>query len=418
MREKSFALDFIFEVDPMLDKQQNAGQRNSAFYQSRILVVDDVALNRELIVSYLNSAGFKNLEVACDGQEALQKIETFYPDIMILDLVMPGMDGIQVIKNLRNNPKASHLPIIVQTALSEPEQRIEAWSSGANDVITKPIHRLELLSRVKVQLENALLLQELETYHTVAQADIDQAFEVQKSLLPPAELIKELEARHDIKIDSLFVPSRFLSGDIWGILDIGPTQLAIWICDFSGKGIRAALHTFRLHTLIQEFKHCADDPGEIIDALNTRLISVMPPGQFSTFLVGVIDFKANLFTYTSASATHPLVYFPQEKKFMIGDGTGVPLGVVERQSFPLRTMDFPKGASLVLYSDLLWETQAVPGINLEEENLANFAKELDGLDVVPTVRAQVKLLGDPSFSDDLTLIELTRLSKGGSKNES
>lgn len=393
----------------MLDKQQNAGQRNAAFYDSRILVVDDVSLNRELIVSYLTSAGFKNLEIATDGRDALQKIDSFYPDIVILDLMMPGIDGVQVIKTLRSSPKARYLPIIVQTALSDPEQRIEAWSSGANDVITKPIHRLELLSRIKVQLENSLLLQELEEYHTVAQADIDQAFEVQKSLLPSSELIKELEQRHSIKIDSLFVPSRFLSGDVWGILDVSPTQVAIWICDFSGKGIRAALHTFRLHTLIQEFKHCADDPGELIDALNTRLLSVMPPGQFSTFLVGVIDFQTNSFTYTSASATHPLVYFPDKKKFVIGDGTGVPLGVVERQSYPLRTMDFPKGSSLVLYSDLLWESQAVPGINLEQENLDKLARELNGHGVIQTVRAQVSLLGDPSFSDDLTLIEVKRL---------
>lgn len=385
------------------------GLRNAAFYDSRILVVDDAALNRELIVSYLESAGFKNLEVAEDGNDALNKINSFFPDIMILDLVMPEMDGIQVIKSLRNNSKTKHLPIIVQTALSEPEQRIEAWQCGANDVVTKPIHRLELLSRIKVQLENAILLRELEDYHTVAQEDISQAFEVQKSLLPSAESIADLEKRHAIKISSLFVPSRFLSGDIWGILDVGPTQLAIWICDFSGKGIRAALHTFRLHTLIQEFKHCADDPGEIIDALNNRLISVMPSGQFSTFLVGVIDFQENLFTYTSASATHPLIYFPAEKRFQVGDGTGVPLGVVEGQGYPLRTMAFPKGASLVLYSDLLWEAKALPGVFLDEANLSNFARELNGNGMVETVRQQVGLLGDPSFSDDLTLIEVTRL---------
>ncbi|MCE3230662.1 MAG: transcriptional regulator [Alphaproteobacteria bacterium] len=396
----------------MLNKQQNMGLRNAAFYDSRILVVDDAALNRELIVSYLESGGFKNLETAEDGNDALEKIESFFPDIMILDLMMPGMDGIQVIKSVRNNPKIRHLPIIVQTALSEPEQRIEAWQCGANDVVAKPIHRLELLSRIKVQLENAIFLRELEDYHTIAQQDIDQAFEVQKSLLPSAESIAELENRHNIKIGSLFVPSRFLSGDLWGILDIGPTQLAIWICDFSGKGIRAALHTFRLHTLIQEFKHCADDPGELIDALNNRLISVMPPGQFSTFLVGVIDFQANLFTYTSASATHPLIYFPAEKRFQVGDGTGMPLGVVERQSYPLRTMTVPKGASLVLYSDLLWEPKALPGVFLDEENLASFARELNGEGVVQTVGQQVRLLGDPSFSDDLTLIEVTRLSSG------
>ncbi|MBM3468065.1 MAG: response regulator, partial [Alphaproteobacteria bacterium] len=295
--EKSFDLDFIPKT-PLLTRYENGGQRTSPYYDSRILVVDDAAMNRELILSYLESAGFKNLEVATDGKDALEKIEAFFPDVIILDLMMPKMDGFQVIQSLRKNSKIRHLPIIVQTALSEPEQRIGAWQSGASDVIIKPVHRLELLSRIKVQLENAFLLRELEDYHTLAQEDIDEALEVQKSLLPSSHLVKTLEERHNINIGSLFVPSRFLSGDVWGILDIGPQQLAIWICDFSGKGIRAALHTFRLHTLIQEFKHCADDPGEIIDALNNRLVNVMPSGQFSTFLVGIIDFELNLFTYT------------------------------------------------------------------------------------------------------------------------
>lgn len=383
-------------------------QRNALFYDSRILVVDDDASNRALMVHYLEDAGFKNVSVTISS-DALQKTESFLPNIMILDLMMPEKKGIQLIKDLRDCEKTHHLPIIVQTALSEPEQRIEAWQSGASDVIAKPTHRLELLSRIKVQLENSILLQELEDYHSIAQEDIDQAFEVQKSLLPSSDLIDELGKRHHIKIDSLFMPSLFLSGDAWGILDMGPTQLAIWICDFSGKGIRAALHTFRLHTLIQEFKYCADDPGEIIDVLNSRLISVMPLGQFSTFLIGVIDFQENLFTYTSASATHPLIYYPAEKRFERGNGAGVPLGIIERQGYPLRTLAFPKGASLILHSDLLWEPQAVPGVFLDEENLTSFAKELNGKGVIKAVREQVDLLDEPSFSDDLTLIEVARL---------
>lgn len=402
----------------MLNGHQITKQRVPSFYESRILVVDDATLNRELIISHLEKAGFKNLEVARDGDEALHKIETFLPDIMILDLMMPKMDGFQVIKALRQSENTHHLPIIVQTALTDPEQRIDAWESGANDVISKPIHRLELLSRIKVQLENALLLRELEEYHTVAQEDIDQAFEVQKSLLPSPELIAELEVKHQVKMGSLFVPSRFLSGDVWGVLDISPTQLAVWICDFSGKGIRAALHTFRLHTLIQEFKHCADDPGELIDALNDRLVRAMPAGQFSTFLVGVIDFQLDLFTYTSASATHPLIYFPKDHQFQVGDGTGMPLGVVRHQSYPLRTMKFPKEASLILYSDLLWEPNALPGISLSAEDLPHFARELNGTGVLQTIRQQVDYLGEPSFSDDLTLIEITRAPQGKGKNGS
>jgi sigma-B regulation protein RsbU (phosphoserine phosphatase) len=221
-------------------------------------------------------------------------------------------------------------------------------------------------------------------------------------------MMRGLEQNHDITIDSMFVPSRFLSGDVWGIVDLGAEMMGIWICDFSGKGIRAALHTFRLHTLIQEFRHCADDPTEIVDALNSRLVKVMPEGQFSTFLMGVVDFKRDVFTYASASSTHPLIYFPEERRFEVGDGTGVPLGVIDQQSYPLKTMPFPKGSSLVLYSDMLWESDALPGMSFQPEDLAELGVRLNGSGLVNAVKEKISPLKDYHFVDDLTLIEIHR----------
>ncbi|HLD95756.1 MAG TPA: response regulator, partial [Alphaproteobacteria bacterium] len=230
----------------------------------KILVVDDAALNRELITSYLESGGYTTIQVADDGKRALELVDSFAPDLIILDLIMPGISGFEVIKSIRSQKGLLNIPIIVQTAISDPEQRVEAWLGGANDVITKPIHRLELLSRVKVQLKTNILIQKLEHYHEAAEADIKQALELQRSLLPSSDLIKTLENKHKISLKSLFKPSRFLSGDIWGAIDISDTQMGVWICDFSGKGIKAALNTFRIHTILQEYKHCADEPSELL----------------------------------------------------------------------------------------------------------------------------------------------------------
>ncbi|MBI1954163.1 MAG: fused response regulator/phosphatase [Proteobacteria bacterium] len=380
----------------------------SSILNRKLLVVDDAALNRELIVSYLEKANFSNIDTASDGQEALEKIETFSPDLVILDLVMPGLNGFEVIKRMRAIPRHQRIPIIVQTTISEPEQRIEAWCAGANDVITKPIHRLELLSRIQVQLKNTTLLRELETYHNMAKEDIYQALELQRSLLPTSDLILSLEEKHQIKIDSLFMPSRFLSGDMWGVIDISNHQMGLWICDFSGKGIRAALNVFRIHTIIHEYQHCADEPIEIMDALNNRLVDLLTIGQFATFLFGVIDFKANSFSYSAASSTHPILYFPHLKKYQLGDGSGLPLGLVANQKFPLKHLPFDQGNSLVLYSDLLWEQKALPGISLREEDLDSFIDELNGQPFVETIRRQLELLTDTKLVDDLTLVEIKR----------
>ncbi len=380
---------------------------------SRILVVDDAALNRELIVSYLQSAGFRYVETAADGDEALAKVSEFDPNLLILDLVMPRMNGTEVIRQLRGKNETKQLPILVQTTISDPEQRAEAWEFGATDIVTKPIHRLELLSRVKVQLENAYLIRELENYQSVAEQDICQALEVQKTLLPSKDVLVHLENRESLKIDSIFIPCRFLSGDVWGLIDAGPGLIIAWICDFAGKGIRAALHTFRLHTLINEFKHLAPDPEALICALNSKLVEVIPVGQFSTFMVGVIDLNQDVFRYATASSTHPIVYYRETASYEVGDGSGMPLGVVPNNSYPLRTLPFRKGASLILYSDLFWEDKGIPGISLLPEALPSFIQELKGRGMVEVIQEYLNMIGEMSFVDDLTLVEIYRKAPGG-----
>lgn len=378
---------------------------------SKILVVDDAALNREIIVSYLENAGFSKITTAQDGQEALEKVESFKPDILILDLIMPKLGGLEVIKQLRLNPKYAKIPIIVQTAISEPEQRIEAWQCGASDVLTKPIHRLELLARVHVQLKTMHLISTLQNYQELVNNDIQQGLNLQCSLLPSTSAINALEKKYELQIQSMFIPSRFLSGDLWGLIEISPTQLGVWIADFTGKGIQAALNTFRIHTIVHEYRYCADEPVDLIQAINSKLQPIIPCGQFATCLVGVIDIEKNVFTYASASSPHPFVYYPSSKTFELGNGTGIPLGIESDQLYPLRTLNFPKGASLVLYSDLLWEKKGIPGISFNNKNLRKFIHELEGRPLFPVIKEQVDLLGnDVILSDDLTLIEIGRFT--------
>lgn len=386
------------------------GTKNDLEYhilESQILVVDDAAINRELIISYLKNAGFMNISSAVDGVDALQKAKETNPSLIILDLVMPNMDGVEVIKHLRADAAHISTPIIVQTAISQPEQRSQAWDSGANDVLTKPINKLELLSRVNVQLRTRHLISQLEGFHRRAEDDINQALELQQSLLPTQHTLRALENRHNLRIESYHIPSRFLSGDIWGLMDIGPKQLGVWICDFSGKGIRASLHTFRLHTLIQEYYHCADDPSELVDALNSRLVDLMPSGQFTTFLQGVVDVERDKFIYAAANSTHPIIYNPEQRTYNLGDGTGVPMGVVSQQSYPLKEIDFPPGSSLILYSDLFWEDDRNI-LSLNEEDLPQLVRDLDGDMMSNAIRKMVAEYDGQQLADDLTFIQISR----------
>lgn len=381
---------------------------DASLYDNKILVVDDAAINRELISSYLKSAGYRNIMVAVDGQDALDKIIDFEPNLLILDLLMPRLDGTQVIKELRSeNSSQKQLPILVQTSISNPEQRNEAWKYGATDVITKPIHKLELLSRVKVQLENSFLIRELEGYQKVADQEIAKALELQKLLLPSEKETNHIQESYGISIKSLYLPSRFLSGDMWGIQALTEDQYLVWICDFSGKGISASLYTLRIHTLISEFKDKMKNPQDLLNILNSRLIDMVQMGSFCTFLAGIVDRKKKTFDYVSASSTHPILYHPKTRSYTLGDGSGMPLGITKDFTYELRSIPYNEGDSLILYSDLMWEDEGgVPGISLLPENLTPFFKELEGKSVVDVMKQQINLLGEYCFSDDLTVIEI------------
>ncbi|WP_010301204.1 SpoIIE family protein phosphatase [Candidatus Odyssella thessalonicensis] len=386
----------------------------ASIYDNKILVVDDSSINRDLISSFLKAAGYRSIDTAVDGQDALNKLKEQAIDLVILDLIMPNVDGTTVIKEIRSDPHLKQLPILVQTAISDPEERAEAWKYGATDIITKPIHKLELLSRVKVQLENSFLIRELENYHKIAAQEVAKALELQKSLLPSAAVIQSLEEKYNLSINSVFIPSRFLSGDIWGLYELGPNQIMVWICDFSGKGISASLYTLGLHTLIAEHRSTLQTPAALIHLVNNKVREMIKEGNFCTFLAGIIDLENRRFDYLSASSTHPIIYHPQHRNYTLGDGSGLPLGIVEDVRYTHRSLEFQEGDSLILYSDLMWENHGgIPDISFLPEELPCLIRTLDGQDLFQAVKHKIDEFDDPAFSDDLTLIEITIKPQGG-----
>jgi len=128
---------------------------------SRILVVDDNVQNLELIVAYLETLGCK-VSTATDGLEAIEKVAQEPPDLILLDIMMPRMSGFEVCRKLKSNPETRDIPIIMVTALHELGDIERGVESGTDDFITKPVNRLELLTRVKSLLRVRHLKNELD----------------------------------------------------------------------------------------------------------------------------------------------------------------------------------------------------------------------------------------------------------------
>jgi phosphoserine phosphatase RsbU/P len=161
---------------------------------SRILVVDDNRVNRHLLMAVLQRGGFPNVGMAEDGIDALAKIEENVPDLILLDLMMPKMDGFEVCLQVRTDPARRDLPILVQSSLSGSDDRKRAFSAGATDFVTKPINATELLSRVRIHLENQALLRDLQGYRRRRQTELALARSMQERLLPPASRLAQAGA--------------------------------------------------------------------------------------------------------------------------------------------------------------------------------------------------------------------------------
>ncbi|MDY6913904.1 MAG: response regulator [Planctomycetota bacterium] len=129
--------------------------------QSNILVVDDNTQNLELLVAYLDSLGCK-VYTATNGVDALQKVQDENPDLILLDIMMPRMSGFEVCRKLKTDPQMRDIPIIMVTALNELSDIERAVESGTDDFITKPVNRLELITRVRSLLRVRHLKNELD----------------------------------------------------------------------------------------------------------------------------------------------------------------------------------------------------------------------------------------------------------------
>ena len=128
---------------------------------STVLIVDDHEQNLELLQAYLEELGCRTLG-ARDGIEAVEMVERHTPDLVLLDVMMPRMSGFQVCEKIKSDPATRDIPVVMVTALNEVADVERAVESGANDFLSKPVHKIELTTRVRSLLQLRLLKQQQE----------------------------------------------------------------------------------------------------------------------------------------------------------------------------------------------------------------------------------------------------------------
>ncbi|KZB69791.1 SpoIIE family protein phosphatase [Thalassospira sp. MCCC 1A02491] len=400
---------FVSELDGNKDQAPDTDIRNPQ--NATILIADDTMLSREIIASYLRSDGFTNLVFAKDGEDALDQVKIHNPDLIILDIIMPKLDGYGVCKAIRANPDYAETPIIAQTALEENEGRTRIFDDGATDLILKPLNKAELIARTRIHLENRLLVKQLQAYQERTRSELTMARDMQENLNPTPENYRGTGIDYGLRISATFQMSSELGGDMWGLMPIDEHRLGVYIVDFAGHGLGAALNTFRLHSLIWSDQLHDREPGEYLENLNRHLKGLLPIGQYATMLYGIIDRVESKFTYASAACTSPVLGNSLTGQARYLDGSGVPLGVVRNARYETREVPFTGANFLLLYSDALIETTLDDGQFLSEEKLLSMLRETiieskSEIDLAAQIADQFMDRAPAQLADDFTIVSL------------
>ena len=340
---------------------------------SRVLIVDDNEFNRKSLGLVIRRAGLTQIEYAENGVEGLRKVESFRPDLVLLDVNMPVMDGLAMCRELRRNATHEELPILFQTALDSDEEQVRCFEAGGSDFISKPIKPGECVARVRHQLEKRKLFTDLANFRERVQWELKHAQEMQLSLLPEPKRLAAIADRYGLILDAHFETSSELGGDFWNLFPLDDGRVAFLIVDFAGHGITAAINTFRLHTLIDRFPMRDVTPSAWLEQLNAALKDVLPVGQFATAFFGILDLHTDTLTYAAAGAPNPVLGMGNDIRLL--DSAGLVLGASRRARYQMRSFRLPRGGFLFLYSDALIECRGEEHGPIGQQAVPDFLRD-------------------------------------------
>ncbi|ENM3026980.1 two-component system response regulator RssB [Pseudomonas aeruginosa] len=384
-----------------------------------LLIIDDDEVVRESLAAYLEDSNFKVLQ-ALNGLQGLQIFESEQPDLVICDLRMPQIDGLELIRRIRQT--ASETPIIVLSGAGVMSDAVEALRLGAADYLIKPLEDLAVLEhsvrraldRAYLRVENQRYRDKLEAANRELQASLNLLQEdqnagrqVQMNMLPVTPWsIEGLEFSHRI------IPSLYLSGDFVDYFRVDERRVAFYLADVSGHGASSAfvtvllkfmttrlLYESRRNGTLPEFK-----PSEVLAHINRGLINTKL-GKHVTMLGGVIDLEKNSLTYSiGGHLPLPVLFVEGQASYL--EGRGLPVGLFDDAIYDDRVMELPPSFSLSLFSDGILDV--LPGATLKEkeaslpEQVAAAGGTLDGL------RQVFGLANLAEMPDDIALLVLSR----------
>ena len=374
----------------------------------KILVVDDIATNRSLLRQTLVALNNYDVFEAASGEEAISQFDKEKPDLILMDIMMPDLDGHETTRIIKENMGDDHIPIIFVTALSEDDSLSTALASGGDDFISKPFNIEILASKINAHLRIRELTQQLNSKNEILTG-------FNQNLLREQELIEHFfeSAIKQSFLDDNLIKYHMSSlsafnGDLL-LVERGPQGgLYLVLGDFSGHGLTAAMGTLPVAMIFFKMVKENSSVGDIAREINFQLYKLMPPGMFFTATILELNARSEIMSVWMGGMPENYCLGKSGELKNVIHSQHMPLGVLADVEFnsSMQVFNVESEDKIYLYSDGVIEARNSTGELFGDKRLENILVD-GGAERFDKVLNELNdFTGGNNQNDDITLVEL------------
>lgn len=305
-----------------------------------ILVVDDDATNVMVLESMLKKEGYRTLRAA-DGRQAVEMAKDQRPHLILLDIMMPEIDGFQACRTLQQESATTDIPVIFLSALDEVDSKVKAFDIGAVDYVGKPFHKAEVLARVRLHLKLNLSRKQALAMQT---EKLQQLHEAQQAILVTPEDLP------GAKFGISYSPLHEAGGDFYDVLSISEDIFGYFVADISGHDLKASFTTPAIKVLLAQHASPVYTATDTVKNVNGVLSTVLKEGDHITASYVRLNRASGVLELVNAGHP-PILFITNDGAVEYLETTGDVLGVFETVCFDPLERNVQPGDRFFIFSD-------------------------------------------------------------------
>lgn len=377
--------------------------------QVKILVADDSDTDRMILEAILRDPQYEIINTS-DGAQAVQAFAEHRPDIILMDALMPNMDGYEAAAKIKALAGEDIIPIIFLTSLNETEALVKCIDAGGDDFLTKPYNAIILRAKIQAFLR-------MRTMNTTLQHQRDQISAMNTHMLQEQEIAKKVfdKVAHAGQLDApnlkhSMSPLSVFNGDVM-LASTGPSgNMTVFLGDFTGHGLNAAIGAMPLAQTFYTMTEKGFSVQSIAREINAKLNDILPVGVFCCGLMADLDFENKLARIWHGGLPDCAIYRPSTGEIIPVESNHVPLGVLSNNQFNEGIHIYPieVGDLLYLWSDGIIESPNSDGEMFGEERLMDIFKANQDPELLfDEINAKVaSFVDEKKLDDDLSILEV------------